>query len=98
MAVETQLQDLQQTGQGQDGVRWPVRAGGQISYLAGNIGSSASAPTAQQGAVHQVLQKQVQDARAALDRLLAQDLAAFNRMLTGRGQPAITPELPKPVP
>jgi hypothetical protein len=98
MAVEARIQDLRQTGRGQDGVRWPVMAGGQISYLAGNIATSSFAPTQQQGAVYQVLQKQVQDARAALDALLSQDVAAFNRLLTARGQPALTPELPKPIP
>jgi len=40
----------------------------------------------------------VQNARAALDTLLAQEVAAFNRLLTARGQPALTPELPKPIP
>jgi hypothetical protein len=98
MAVEARIQDLRQTGRGQDGVRWPVMAGGQISYLAGNIGDSDFAPTQQQGAVYMVLQKQVQDAKMALDTLLAQDLAAFNKLLSGKGQPPITAEMPKPLP
>ena len=98
ISVEQNLVDLRQTGRGQDGVRWPTRAGGQISYLAGNIGGSSLSPTTQQVAVHGVLQKQVKDTRTALDALIQKELAAFNQLLSSKGQPPIGLELPKPIP
>jgi photosystem II stability/assembly factor-like uncharacterized protein len=97
MTLEQKLQDLRQTGQGQDAVRWPVRLGGQLSYLASNIGSSDFTPTSQQGGVHQLLQAQVKDNRAALEQLMNRDLAAFNSLLKARGLKTIDAELPKVV-
>jgi hypothetical protein len=97
IALEQKLQDLRITGRGQDGVRWPVRLGGQLGYLAGNIGSSDFAPTAQQREVHQVLQKQGKDVRAALEVLMQKDLDAFNKLLKARGLKPIDVELPKVV-
>lgn len=97
-ALAMNLQDLRITGRGQDGVRWPVRLGGQIGYLAGNISASSFAPTVQQGAVHQLLQQRVQENRVALDRLLSMDLAAFNRLLRARGFKPVEQELPRLVP
>ena len=98
MAVETTLQDLRETGRGQDGVRWPVGVGGQLNYLAGNIGDSDFAPTQQQGAVFVVLQKTLADSKAATDKLIQLDLAALNKLLASKGQPPIGLELPKPIP
>jgi hypothetical protein len=92
------LQDLRETGRGQDGVRWPVGIAGQLGYLAGNIGASGFAPTQQQGAVFVVLQKKLADDKAATDKLIQQDLAAFNKLLQSKGQPPIGLELPKPIP
>ncbi len=97
MTLEQKLQDLRQTGQGQDAVRWPVRLGGQLSYLAGNIGASDFAPTSQQSAVHQLLETQVRDNRGALEQLMNRDLAAFNSLLKARGLKTIDAELPKVV-
>ncbi|HEV8598081.1 MAG TPA: hypothetical protein VGQ69_01830 [Gemmatimonadales bacterium] len=98
IALEQNLIDLRQTGRGQDGVRWPVRLGGQLSYLAGNIGGSDFTPTAQQGAVHQLLQTRVRENQAALDRLLQTELTAFNRLLTSKGMKPIEREMPRLVP
>jgi hypothetical protein len=98
MAIEMTLQDLRETGRGQDGVRWPVGIGGQLGYLAGNIGASGFAPTQQQGAVFVVLQKKLADSKAATDKLIQLDLAAFNKLLQSKGQPPIGLELPKPIP
>jgi photosystem II stability/assembly factor-like uncharacterized protein len=85
MDVEGRLIDLRMTGRGQDEVRWPVRAAGQISYLAGGIASSDYPPTVQQREVQAILEKNVRDTRAALDQLLRADLAAFNTMLRAKG-------------
>ena len=98
ITMEQNLIDLRQTGRGQDGVRWPVRLGGQLSYLAGNIAASDFAPTAQQGVVYQLLQTRVKESQAALERLLTTDLAALNRLLTAKGLKAIEREMPRLVP
>jgi hypothetical protein len=93
-ALANTIIDLRMTGRGQDGVRWPVRLGGRISYLAGNIGSSSFAPTRQQGDVHVELQKQVRDTRSALETLMNRDLAAFNALLRSRGLKPIDVVMP----
>ena len=91
--LEDRLLDLRITGRGQDGVRWPVRLGGQLGYLAGTISSSDNAPTTQQREVAAVLAKETRDVRRALDGLLA-ELAAYNARLRARGLPEIRVERP----
>ena len=85
MSVEGQIVDLRLTGRGQDEVRYPVKEGGQISWLAGGIGASDFTPTSQQREVQVILDKQVRDTRMSLDGLLRNDLAAFNGLLKSRG-------------
>jgi photosystem II stability/assembly factor-like uncharacterized protein len=92
MDVEGRIVDLRMTGRGQDEVRWPVQAGGQLSYLAGTIGASDFAPTSQQREVQTILVKNVRDTRAALDQLLRVDLPAFNALLRAKGLKIITLE------
>jgi photosystem II stability/assembly factor-like uncharacterized protein len=94
IALEQKLVDLRQTGQGQDGVRWPVMLGGQLSYLAGNVASSDFAPTAQEKDVHTGLQKQVRDNRTSLEQIIQRDLAAFNNRLRAKGLKPIDVTLP----
>src|SRR4029079_4725077 len=76
--VEQTIVDLRLTGRGQDEVRWPVQLGGQLSYLAGGIGSSDFAPTTQQRGVNEILVKQMRSTRAALEQLKRQDLPAVH--------------------
>jgi hypothetical protein len=97
ITVEQNIVDLRMTGRGQDEVRWPVKLGGQLGYLAGNIGASDFTPTKQQGEVHAVLQKNEKDTRAALEQVMNKDLAALNALLKGRGLKTIDVELPKVV-
>ncbi len=85
MTVEGRLVDPRLTGHGQDEVRYPVKAAGQLSWLAGGVGASDFPPTAQQKEVAGILTKEVKDARAALDDLLRRDLAAFNGLLQQHG-------------
>jgi hypothetical protein len=85
IAVEQNILDLRLTGRGQDEVRWPVKLGGQLSYLAGGVSASDFTPTAQQREVQQLLARQVQDNQNSLDRLIQGDLTAFNDKLKSRG-------------
>ena len=97
MGVEQTIVDLRLTGRGQDEVRWPVQLGGQISYLAGGIGSSDFTPTTQQRAVNEILVKQMRETRQALEQLMNKDLKAFNDLLRARGLKPIDVTLPAPV-
>ena len=92
--VEQTIVDLRLTGRGQDEVRWPVKLGGQLSYLAGGIGSSDFAPTTQQRGVNDVLVKQMRATRAALEQLMNKDLATFNALLRAKGLKTIDVTLP----
>ena len=92
MDVEGQLVDLRMTGRGQDEVRWPVQAAGQLNYLAGGIAASDFAPTTQQREVQGILARNVRATRGALDQLLAKDLPAFNALLRAKGLKIITVE------
>jgi photosystem II stability/assembly factor-like uncharacterized protein len=93
--LESEIVDLRQTGQGQDGVRWPAQLAGQLGYLQGNIGASADAPpNAPQRDVYAVLDREARASKAALDVLIQRDLAALNARLRARGLKEITLTLP----
>ena len=77
------------TGRGQDEVRYPVMLGGQISYLAGDVSASDFAPTQSQIEVQKILENNLKDVRASLDKLLQSDLNSFNSTLTSKGLKAI---------
>lgn len=94
MSVEQRLVDLRMTGRGQDEVRWPVKLGGQLSYLAGGVSSSDFAPTAQQREVGLILAKETRDTHAALRALMAKEITDFNAMLRGRGLKTIDAPMP----
>jgi photosystem II stability/assembly factor-like uncharacterized protein len=94
IGVERDIVDPRMTGRGQDEVRYPVKLGGQLNYLAGGIAASDFAPTSQQQAVDQVLAKQTRDTRAALQALVQGDLAKFNALLRSKGLKTIDVTLP----
>jgi len=85
IAVEERLMQLWSTGTGQDGVRWPVKALGRLTYLAGTVATGDFAPNEQQREVYAVLKERLDAAHAELQALLDNDLPAFNRMLQQRG-------------
>ena len=70
---------------GQDGVRYPAKVLGKLRHLSNSVNSADFSPTDQQGEVHLVLREILMNARAALDDLVEDDLANFNRVLTERG-------------
>ena len=96
IAVEEQLVQLRITGRGQDGVRWPIKALGQLLYLGGELASADFAPTTQQREVRKVLGDQAAAARAALDGLLSKDVAAFNNTLRQKNVGNIVVKAPEP--
>jgi hypothetical protein len=94
LGVEGNLVDPRLTGRGQDEVRYPVKLGGQLNWLAGGVSASDYAPTTQQGQVQQVLDKQARDTRDALQRLIAGDLARLNAQLKAKGLKTIEVSMP----
>jgi photosystem II stability/assembly factor-like uncharacterized protein len=84
VTVERQLMQMQVTGRGQDNVRWPVQIAEQLLYLAESVGGSDYAPTASQKEVAKVLHVKLEKVKAEVDRLLKQDVPAFNERLRGR--------------
>ena len=93
--LERSVIDLRQTGQGQDGVRWPTQIAGQLNYLSGNLAASAdNAPNAPQRDVYMVLDRQSKATKTALDLLIQRDLAALNARLRARGLKEIELKLP----
>ena len=97
IALEEHLHQLRLTGQAQDGVRWPSKLGTKLVYLASGLASADFAPTAQQSEVHTIFQAEVRAHRAALEQLIARDLAQFNALAARRGVRAVSVELPRVV-
>jgi hypothetical protein len=78
--VESQLIQLKNTGGG-DGVRWPSMIVGQLSSLQGGVATADFRPTDQQGEVHTILRRRLDEAEEELDAVIADELANFNRVL-----------------
>ena len=84
MEVEGRLVDLRLNGRGQDAVRYPVKLGGQLDYLAGTLDSDFG-PTTQQREVGVVLAKETRDTHALLTALLNKELVDHNNLLKAKG-------------
>ena len=88
-AVERKLFQTRATGRGQDIVRWPTRLSEQLQYLADQLQTADIAPTQSQRDVAAVLRAQLQAARGDFERVMSQDVAAFNAMLQQRKIPNV---------
>jgi photosystem II stability/assembly factor-like uncharacterized protein len=85
IAVEEDLIQLRVTGRGQDGVRYPVKLGGRLLYLAGGLEGTDFGPTDAQREAHRVLREQLAASKGKYDAVMTRDVAAFNSMLQSRG-------------
>lgn len=85
VAVEEVLVQLRITGRGQDAIRYPAKVGEKLVYLLGDVGSADEPVTASQREVATVLTERTRAARGDFDRLVAGEVAAFNRMLVAEG-------------
>jgi photosystem II stability/assembly factor-like uncharacterized protein len=81
VSLEENLIQLRLTGTGQDGVRWPAKLQGRLSYLASAVATADFRPTDQEVEVHQLLKERLAQYRAGLARLLQTDFEAFNARL-----------------
>ncbi len=89
VALEEKLYDLKVTDRGQDRVRFPTRLAGRIAYLANAVSVSDFRPTDQHREVHQVLKDRLNSYQLELDKLLENELPAFNRTLRERNLPTV---------
>jgi len=89
IAVEERLLQLKTTGTGQDGVRWPTMLSGRFTYLASAVAVADFPPTDQHREVHQVLRTRLSAFEAEFERLMENELPAFNRTLEDNGLPRI---------
>jgi len=89
LVVERKLFQTRTTGRGQDALRWPARLAEQMEYLAGQLSGSDYAPTESQRQVAALLRDQLQAVKAEFDRVMQQDVAAFNGMLQQRKVPNV---------
>jgi hypothetical protein len=78
----------------QDPLNYPIRLNNKLAALAGTVASADAAPTAQSYAVYDELAAKIDAELAALERVLAEDVPAFNRLVREMDVPAV--RLPKP--
>ena len=89
IAVEERLIQMQATGTGQDGVRWPDMLAGRINYLAGAVASNDFPPTDQMREVYDLLHQRVETTEADFRRALESGLTDVNRTLEGESLPGV---------
>jgi photosystem II stability/assembly factor-like uncharacterized protein len=85
VAVEEDLAQLRITGRGQDLIRYQSKLGEKLVYLANDVAGTDNAPTQSHRDVAAVLRERLAAARAAFDRAMSQEVAAFNAVLRSRG-------------
>ncbi len=88
IAVERELYQMRRTGTGQDGLRWPTRITGRLSYLAGSVTNADFPPTDQMHGAFAVLQDQLAAQQRAF-QALPPEVEAFNRMLADAGMAGV---------
>ncbi len=73
----------------QDPLNFPIKLNNKIAALAGVVAANDIAPTAQSTMVYEELASQVNAQLKALDGLLKNDLAAFNKLVRDQNVPAV---------
>ena len=78
----------------QDPLNFPIRLNNKLAALAGTVGGADAAPTEQAYAVFDELKAKIDAELETLERVLAEDVPAFNRLVREREIPAVL--VPKP--
>jgi photosystem II stability/assembly factor-like uncharacterized protein len=73
----------------QDPLNFPIRLDNKLADLASTVASADAAPTAQSRAVYAELKARIDAELARLDRLMAEDVPAFNRLVRDKEIPAV---------
>ena len=95
IAVEEDLIQLRITGRGQDNIRYQAKLAEKFVYLINDLNGSDNAVTGPQQAVGGVLKERSRAARAALNKVMNDDIEVFNRMLREKGLAGIITSPPK---
>jgi photosystem II stability/assembly factor-like uncharacterized protein len=88
-AVEEELYQTKNQSS-QDPLNYPIKLNNKLAALAGVVQQSDTAPTAQSQRVYEELATAVNAQIRTLDKLMADDLAAFNKLVRDQNVPAIT--------
>jgi photosystem II stability/assembly factor-like uncharacterized protein len=90
--LTTVEEDLYQTKNraNEDPLNFPIKLNNKLAYVLGTVANSESQPTAQSYMVYEDLAPQVNTRIRALDGLLANDLAAFNKTLRDSNVPVVS--------
>jgi photosystem II stability/assembly factor-like uncharacterized protein len=78
----------------QDPLNFPIRLNNKLAALAATVASADAAPTEPSYAVYRDLSSRIDAELAKLDRLMEEDVPAFNRLVRERDVPAV--RLPRP--
>ena len=73
----------------QDPLNYPIRLNNKLAALGGTVARADAAPTAQSYAVYDELVARIDAELATLDRVLADDVPAFNRLVREKEIPAV---------
>ncbi len=73
----------------QDPLNYPIRLNNKLAALGGTVASADAAPTAQSYAVYDELAAKIDAELQTLERVLAEDIPAFNRLVHEQDVPAI---------
>ncbi len=73
----------------QDPLNYPIRLNNELAALGGTVASADAAPTAQSYAVYAELAAKIDAELATLDRVMTEDVPAFNRLVREKDVPAV---------
>ncbi len=73
----------------QDPLNYPIRLNNKLAALGGTVASADAAPTAQSYAVYDELVAKIDAELGTLDRVMADDVPAFNRLVREKDVPAV---------
>jgi hypothetical protein len=88
-AIEERLYQVRNQSS-QDPLNYPIRLNNKLAALMSHVEEADAAPTAQSYAVFTELSAQLDRELAGLNRVWAEDLESFNRLLRARRLPAVT--------
>ena len=90
IAAEDGLFQMRATGTGQDAIRYPTRLIERLGYLFTTVSIGDFPPTDQQGEVHDILEQRLLRIREAVEDVLGDELADFNRRIQALGMGVIS--------
>ncbi|MDE2806298.1 MAG: sialidase [Gemmatimonadota bacterium] len=90
IAAEDGLFQMRATGTGQDAIRYPARLIERLGYLFTTVSIGDFPPTDQQGEVHVILEQRLLRIREAIEEVLEDELADFNRRIQALGMGVIS--------